>query len=258
MTDLDPAVSVAVRRVAGTPTLLVASDYDGVLAPIVSDPKRAFPLAGAIDALRELATLPRTEVALVSGRALDDLARLSGLGGEVGLVGSHGAEFGSTFAAIGLPPDAAERRDRVAAALRAIADGAEGVLLEEKPASVAVHVRNAPDDVGERVLREVADGPARWDGVSATAGKKVLELVVVETSKGQAIATLIDSTGATAVVFIGDDVTDETAFAALRETDVGIKVGPGETAARYRVPDPEAVVRLLNLLAESRRQSVGT
>ena len=71
----------------------LACDYDGTLAPIVEDPAKAAPLPEAVAAIRALAALPRTTVAVISGRALRDLAALSRLPSEVYLVGSHGSEF---------------------------------------------------------------------------------------------------------------------------------------------------------------------
>jgi trehalose 6-phosphate phosphatase len=244
----------ALGKLVAAETLLVATDYDGVVAPIVSDPSKAFPLSAAIDALQELAALPSTSVALLSGRALKDLAALSGLGGEALLVGTHGVEFDDGFA---IPDQAVELRSRLLAELAPRVAAVPGASLEEKIASVAVHVRNAPQDAGGALLAEVAAGPGSWDGVHSTAGKKVLELAVVETSKGTALDVLRERTGADAVFFAGDDVTDEKAFAVLRSGDVGVKVGPGETLAGYRVDDPEAMVGIFALLAEERRLRVG-
>lgn len=245
----------AIARLSAVGTLLVATDYDGVIAPIVGDPAKAFPLPAGIDALQELATLPRTSVALLSGRALVDLARLSGLGGEALLVGTHGVEFDDGFA---IPAEAAALHERLIAELGPLVEAVPGAALEKKIASVAVHVRNAEAAAGEQLLADVAAGPGSWAGVHPTAGKKVLELAVVETSKGTALDVLRERTGADAVLFSGDDVTDEKAFAVLRPGDVGIKVGPGETAAEYRVDDPEAIVAMFALLAEERRLHVGT
>lgn len=245
----------AVARLSAVDTLLVATDYDGVLAPLVADPAKAYPLPAGVDALQELATLPRTSVALLSGRALVDLARLSGLDGEALMVGTHGVEFDDGFA---IPPEAAELRARLLAELRPLVAALPGASLEEKIASVAVHVRNTDPDAGEQLLATVADGPGSWPGVHSTAGKRVLELAVVETSKGTGLDVLRQRTGADAVLFSGDDLTDEKAFAVLREGDVGVKVGPGDTAAQYRVDDPEQMVALFALLAEERRLHVGT
>ncbi|HEX8346908.1 MAG TPA: trehalose-phosphatase, partial [Actinoplanes sp.] len=85
---VDPELRAAVTRLARVPQLLVACDYDGTLAPLVDDPTRAAPLPEAVAAIRALAALPQTVVAVVSGRALRDLAALSRLPSEVHLVGS--------------------------------------------------------------------------------------------------------------------------------------------------------------------------
>jgi GH15 family glucan-1,4-alpha-glucosidase len=99
----------------------------------------------------------------------------------------------------------------------------------------------------------VLAGPATWHGVQVTEGKEVVELAVVETDKGSAIDQLRHQCGASATLFIGDDVTDEKAFIRLRGTDVGVKVGAGTTAAQFRVADPDQVVLVLAILAEERR-----
>ena len=88
----------AIERLATSPILLVASDYDGTLAPIVNDPKKAFPLREVMVALKSLAAMPHTHVAVISGRALRDLAMLTGSPVSVHLVGSHGSEFEAGFA----------------------------------------------------------------------------------------------------------------------------------------------------------------
>lgn len=73
----------------------------------------------------------------------------------------------------------------------------------------------------------------------------ILELSVATRDKGNAVADLIDESGARSVLFLGDDTTDETVFAMLRPVDIGVKVGPGASAAKYRVKDIEAVAELL-------------
>jgi trehalose 6-phosphate phosphatase len=247
--SLGTDLTAAVDRLAGVDRLLVASDYDGVLAPIVTDPAAARPLPAAVAALVALADLPGTTVAVISGRARRDLATLSGLPPRVALVGSHGGEFDRGF---GTAPQVRDRRDRLAEALRRIAAGRPGVALEVKPASVAVHTRNAERPVAAEVADAVRRGPATWPQVHLITGKEVLELAVLKADKGTAVTALRERAGAGAVLFVGDDVTDEDAFAVLREPDVGVKVGPGPTAARFRVPDPEAVVTLLDLVLRSR------
>jgi trehalose-phosphatase len=250
--SLDPELRSALRDIARTPQLLVASDYDGTLAPIVADPSAARPLTEAIAGVRALALLPNTTVAVVSGRALRDLAALSRLPSEVHLVGSHGSEFDLDFVhAIDEP--ARHRLRAVTDECRALVDGIPGAEIEVKPASVAVHVRRVERSDAGAILDQVLAGPGRWDGIHVTQGKEVVELAVVETDKGGAVDRLRHQTGSTAVLFVGDDVTDEKAFARLRGGDVGVKVGEGVSIAGHRVTDPEQVVLLLAVLAEERR-----
>jgi trehalose-phosphatase len=242
----------ALVQLARTPRLLAACDYDGTLAPIVSDPENARPSSESVGALRSLAGLHETTAAVISGRALRDLAILSRLPGEVHLVGSHGSEFDVGFVHA-LDAEAKALHRRVEQTLEGLISMAEGVSLEVKPASVAVHVRRAAPEVGERVLAEVRSGPAAWDGVQVTEGKAVIELAVVQTDKGHALDVLRHQVGATAAIFIGDDVTDEKAFARLAGPDLGIHVGDGETLAEYRIADTVEVATVLAFLLEERR-----
>jgi trehalose-phosphatase len=250
---LDPELRAAVARVARVPVLLVACDYDGTLAPIVEDPTRATPLPEAVAALRTLASLPQTTVAVISGRALRDLAALSRLPSEVHLVGSHGSEFDVGFVDA-LAPELQQLRTELVETLSALARRRRGVRLEVKPASVAVHTRAADPEVADLVLHAIRTGPATWPGVTMTQGKEVIELSVITTNKGLAVDALRSQLSASAVVFLGDDVTDENAFAQLHGPDLGIKVGGGETQARHRVAGPIDAVRLLGLLLHYRRQ----
>lgn len=243
-TDLVRALDAA----AATSRLLVASDFDGTLAPIVNDPDDARPLPAAAAALTQLAQYPATAVALISGRALSVLRELSGAPATVHLVGSHGAEFDTGFAH---DVDAALLA-RIIAALDAIAEGRPGVTVETKLASAAIHVRNASPADGEAALAEAREVSQEWDA-HATEGKAVLEFAVVSTDKGEAVDILRDQTSATAVVFLGDDVTDEKAFRRMRDGDVGVKVGPGESLAAYRVSSPEEVAEVLAHLRDARR-----
>ncbi|WP_156757490.1 trehalose-phosphatase [Actinokineospora pegani] len=242
----------AIVQLARTPRLLVACDYDGTLAPIVEDPEKARPHTESVGALRSLAGLHETTTAVISGRALRDLATLSRLPSEVHLVGSHGSEFDVGFVHA-LDAGARALHQRVEAELDKLVDGAAGVQLEVKPASIAVHVRRADEATAARVLDLVRSGPCAWDGVEVTEGKAVVELAVVQTDKGHALDVLRHQVGATAAVFVGDDVTDEKAFARLSGPDLGVKVGDGATLAGYRIDDPTSVSTMLAFLLEERR-----
>ncbi len=238
----------ALEAIAQVPVLLVATDYDGTLAAIVDDPSAAVPMRESIVALRALATLGSTHAAVISGRSLSDLAMLSALDGQVMLVGSHGSEFDQNFVR-SLTRQQVELRQQVLDEMHRIAARDRQFRIEPKPASVAFHYRNVAESVANPALQELLAGAATWADVRVKTGKQVLELTVVDTSKGEAIDALRHRVGATAVVYFGDDVTDEDAFVRLHGPDVSVKVGAGETAATYRIRDPTEVARRLARLA---------
>ncbi len=241
-----------IREFARHPTILVACDYDGTLSPIVENPSEAFPERESVVALRGLAELPDTHVAVVSGRSLRDLATLSRLPHEIHLVGSHGSEFDAGFVH-SLTSEQLKARNEITSALRDIAERHPGSTVEQKPASVAFHYRNVDPEGAEVARREVLEGPATLPGVHVKTGKMVTELAVLHTHKGEALEQLRRQVGADAVLFIGDDVTDEDGFDTLRGPDLGVKVGPGSTLAQTQVDNTSDVARLLGLLFEIRR-----
>ena len=185
---LETALESALQELAQVPTLLVALDFDGVLAPIVQDPSASRPLPGSATAVRGLADLPATTVAMLSGRSLHDLRTVSGFDAPVRLVGSHGGEFDD--GALELTDAQRDLKDQLSAAVRQVVDGEPAARLEDKPAAIVVHVRGAEPAVAERVLDAVRAGPAQLPGVESTEGKAVLEMAVVQVSKGSAIDTL--------------------------------------------------------------------
>jgi trehalose-phosphatase len=95
----------------------------------------------------------------------------------------------------------------------------------------------------------------RYPDVHVMPGKNVVELSVLEANKGKAVVTLAQATSSQATLYLGDDVTDERAFAALDPAsgDLTVKVGDGDSAAAHRVPDQRSVVELLELFVDLRR-----
>lgn len=256
----------ALAAAAGADRVVLASDFDGTLAPFVQDAMSARPVPGSIDLLRAGAGCPGVTAALVSGRDVDTLRQLSGISepDEVLLIGSHGAQssdprlaerLAGGMGAGGLDDAARTRLTELEEALQDVADSHPGARIERKPAAVALHTRGLADDVAQPALAQAARLGERV-GVHALAGKSVLELGVVDTSKGIALRALAELTGSDAVVYLGDDVTDEKAFEVLDAADghVTVKVGDGETAAAHRVPDIDAVVEALGHFVDTRRR----
>ena len=239
-----------IRQVARVPNLMVACDYDGTIAPLVDDPSQATPIRDAVAAMRSLAEQANTHVTVVSGRSLRDLALLSRLPEEIRLVGSHGSEFDLGFASQ-LDPTLVERRTRVTEEVRALGEQ-YSALIEEKPTGVTFHLRGMATETKEAARHDLIMGPAGHDWIFTRNGHDIIEFSVIDTNKGTALETIRHQVAASAVVFFGDDVTDEDAFRSLSGPDVGVKVGDGPTLAGFRVPDTDTVARLLALLAEMR------
>jgi trehalose-phosphatase len=231
--------------------LLVATDYDGTLAPLVSDPAAAAAHRESIVALKSLAGMAQTHVAVISGRSLADLAQhLPDLDGAH-LVGSHGSEFEAGFAKP-IPPESAKLLAKLQEQVERIAARSPGTMFEKKPAGVAFHYRNADPQQAANAVDELLAALDGQPGLGVRHGKKVVELTVVQTDKGRALQSLRQRVGATVTMFVGDDVTDEDAFTTLTGPDVGIKVGDGPTAAKYRLHATIDVARLLAGMAEKR------
>lgn len=253
MPSLDNVLGLLVR----TPVLLVAADFDGTLAHIVEDPDAAEPTPRALRALSTLARQPHTHVAVISGRALADLeARMQPVPERALLVGSHGSEFEPEL--VGRLTEAQlAALAAVRSAVDEAAEGLAGVTAEHKDASSALHYRRASrPDAARAVWRLRSGRNGLGDAIHIRRGKMVVELSVLHTHKGQALDRVRRELGATAVLFVGDDRTDEDAFRALRVGDVGVKVGPGQTAAAARLGGPEEVANLLARVAEMRYRAL--
>ncbi|MDP9907302.1 trehalose-phosphatase [Arthrobacter bambusae] len=256
--SLTPELLDAVRRIARTDHLLVAMDFDGTISPIVDHADAARPLQRSATAFAELAKLPRTTTALISGRALASLRAVASPPEATLLIGSHGAEawMGPGSAELQLDDAQRELLAEVREVLAGISQEAPGTVLEDKPAGVVLHTRRADDDVAEDAVaaaRAVLEGRP---GVFLKNGKRVLETSVVHSSKGEAVEFLRRATSATGILFAGDDVTDEDAIARLGAGDVGVKVGLDFTQAEFRVEAPVHVAELLEAVLRERRREV--
>ena len=256
------AVDAALTQLSEVPRLLIASDFDGVIAPIVADRDAVQPDAPALGALRELSELPGVAVALVSGRALADLDSHTRMPSSVVLVGSHGAEVGALppwmqsevldKSALAMSPEKEELLASITTTLRRIARAHPGTEVETKPTAAVLHTRNAKGRGSINATDSALEYAMTLPDVTVTPGKEVIEFAVVPTSKGVAVDTLARASAADAWLYLGDDVTDESVFAQLGESDLGIKVGGGDTAARLRIADTEAVRGVLQRLLELR------
>jgi alpha,alpha-trehalase len=233
-------------------------DYDGTLTPIVARPDLALLSDEMREAVHRLAGA--ATVAVISGRDRADVHRLVGLDGLV-YAGSHGFDIEEPGGLTLKHEEGAAIEATVqqaAAKLRNALASIEGALVEPKRFAIAVHYRQVEDGNVPAVESVVDDLLKRTPSLRKTHGKKVFELrPQLDWDKGKAVLWLLEVLGLNAPdvlpFYLGDDTTDEDAFAALKERGIGIFVGspPDQTAARYRLDGPEEVGRFMQRLAET-------
>jgi len=251
------SLAAKIRRLASAPTLTVATDFDGTLAPIVSRPQDARMLPRARQALEVLTRANGVEVVLLTGRSLAGL-RETGLDVSGWTVsGSHGTEFIGPGGDVGQGPEPlsdaeSERIRALERLLHRVLGDEPGVRFESKPFGIAVHARQVEPEERAEELLEAAVKLAATAGFDHRVGKRVREFAVRDSDKGSALAAIRKRLEPAPVIFLGDDVTDEDVFEMLSPDDVGIKIGDGDTVARDRVGDPAAAAAVLALLAELR------
>ncbi|MGW9168435.1 bifunctional alpha,alpha-trehalose-phosphate synthase (UDP-forming)/trehalose-phosphatase [Agromyces sp. NPDC055658] len=253
-------LEAAVRRVAGAERLLVALDFDGTLAPLVDRPEDARATGRARAAVERLAAADDTRVAIVSGRALESLREVADPPHGALLSGSHGVELQLDGGAVTMELRDGELADleELTRILDEIAAGDAAAWVEWKPAGLALHTRKVPAATASELQRAARERvAAELPDLTMRAGKGVIEFSVRPSDKGEALMRLRQHAGASAVVYVGDDVTDEDAFATLEGDDVGVKVGQGRSLATHRVRSPEDVALLLERLADERDISRG-
>lgn len=247
-----------IRKLLARKNLILLFDYDGTLAPIVAHPSQTRLPAPTRAALTKLASSVRVALGIVSGRELRQLKRLVRLK-HICYVGSHGLEW----ALPGLGPRLriSPRRSRplrqITRELRYALRGLPNLWIERKIASVAVHYRGASFRHARSLRTQIASVARQYAAhFKLLEGKKVFEFLPTgKTNKGTAVQALVARLRAwgrfPVVVYLGDDATDESVFASLRQNDLGIFVGrPGRTRARFYLRSPSQVSKFLNELCK--------
>lgn len=241
----------------GERRLVLFLDYDGTLSQIVDHPEHAVLDDDTRRALERAAG--RYPVYIVSGRDLDDVRRRVAVQG-INYVGSHG--FHMPEAAPGIDPEALDEAvDELGAAASEIEqwlDYIDGVVIERKKYSFALHYRMVDKDDLKQIHAAAADVLERYGSVTSKRGKQVIEFIPdIPWDKGlclQALLARLDGTpggGELFPMYIGDDVTDEDAFRVI-DPDTGMSVvvaeDERESAAEFRLRDVAAVEAFLATL----------
>lgn len=222
---------------------LIALDYDGTLAPIAPRPEQALLPEPTRQLLARVAK--RRPVVVLTGRARNDALRFLRGVPVIEVIGSHGAEMPGSASTRFLGRVEAWRVELLGK-LQPLA----GVHLEDKRYSLAVHYREAADPAAARAAVRAAVHGLR--GARIVTGKKVLNVVPEEApDKGAALLAACDRLGCERAIFVGDDDTDESAFAASTGRIFGIRVGMDpRSAARHYLRAQGEIDALLRLLLE--------
>lgn len=242
---------------AGRPTALFL-DFDGTLTGITGTPQEASMSDAVRDTVAAIASRG-VPVAVVSGRDLDNLQARVGLS-TLYYAGSHGFDIAGPEGLRYEHPEGLAQLPALDAAERFLREqlgDLTGALVERKRFALAAHYRLVAPARVQRVEEAVTAALAMFKGLRASRGKKVIELLpAVEWHKGRAMLWLLERMAPGAwPVYVGDDQTDEDAFALLRDHGTGIAVQehPSPTAARFRLAGPHEVALFLDQLAEKQR-----
>lgn len=223
-------------------------DFDGTLAPLQDDPDTVALPDGGAEVLRALNTAMSGALVLISGRDIRDLSVRTPV--EILRAGGHGLDVclpGEMPSADGESID-----PKLKVSVEDAIAPHPGVRIEDKGPVLAVHYRQNPDAEAD-LLKALQALAADLPDYKAQHGKMVIELKPIRANKGIALASLMQSSpfsGRTAIM-VGDDTTDEDAMRTATDLGgFGIKVGDGETCAKFRLRGPDAVWDWLRRLVD--------
>ncbi len=237
---------------------LLLLDYDGTLVDIKPRPQDAAPSPRLVSLLREVAALPATTTAIVSGRSLADIERWFGDIPDLGLAVEHGAlmrEPGADGWSMLRGSMDLSWKEHVAPVLEQFAASAPGSLVEHKDYALAWHYRLVDAEFGAWLANELVttlENLLAGTELAVIHGNKVVEVRYAWANKGEVAAHLAARFRRKSFVLaIGDDRTDEDLFGSLPRSAWTIRVGTGSTTARFRLSGPQEVRALLRTLTEA-------
>ena len=248
-------------RLQEAPRRVLMLDYDGTLAPFRVRPEQATPYPGVSEMLVTLAMQEDTRVVVVTGRRAQDVAELLELSGLIEIWGVHGWERLLPGKELNSQEPTAEIRLALAEA-HTLADGLRrsGARIERKPASIAFHWRGLPDSAVERLREQLQSA---WRPFAESAMLEWLpfdggvELRAPGANKRFAVSAVLSETSADSVAaYLGDDLTDEDAFRAMKGRGLSVLVRPErrETEADVWIRPPD---ELLEFIGRWRRKETG-
>jgi trehalose 6-phosphate synthase/phosphatase len=235
---------------------LLVLDYDGTLVPFAKRPQQAVPPQALLDLLTALASDPKNRVAVISGRAAENLDRWFGEIPPLCLVAEHGAGLkrpsSSTWESL-RPQAPTGWKPTVMPILEHFVDRTPGSFVEEKKYALVWHYRMAEPEFGEWLANELVsmlEAMLAETELRAFRGEKIVEVKPVWANKGEAIERLLrDFPDPDFILAAGDDRTDEDLFARAPGNAWTVHIGPGPTRASFVVTDLRVLRGILESLA---------
>lgn len=249
-------------RIRQAENLFLFLDYDGTLTPIVSRPGLAFCPAEVKRHLQRLRDLPRTYLAIISGRSLEDVREKVGVSG-ITYVGNHGLEIENPIGMHKKVPSPARKKELkiITRDLKNSLKEIPGILFEEKGPILSVHYRSVRQKFLAQVRLVIEEKLQQWsDHWKMTPGKMVFEIrPKVDFNKGEAVKEILKALPPLKLlsIYLGDDQTDEDAFRSLKGRGISIFIGPGNfpSEAEFFLQNPDEVQEFLSRCQKVRSQS---
>ena len=223
-------------------------DIDGTLVELVANHRDVKFSTALIDILIEVREASNGALALISGRSLKDIDRISGVV-RFPAAGQHGLERRDIGGCVSIQKTSYRTLQKAREILRNLVEQYPQLSLEDKGMSLALHFRQARELEGW--LNNEFANIAITEDLRLQKGHCVLELISFGVDKGKAIELFMAQSPfeGRRPVFLGDDLTDEAGFSFVnRLQGLTIKVGTGETCAAYRLSSPNAVRDWLSLV----------
>lgn len=249
-----------IKELLNNKFILLLLDYDGTLTPIVATPSKAIIHKDTKELLKKLSRSSYCKTGIISGRKLEDIKNIVGLDGII-YAGNHGLEIEGPKIKFEsqISPRLKSIICNIAINMRKRLSGIKGALIEDKGLTLSIHYRLVgKKDVPafEKIIFEVINPYIARDKIKVNSGKKVYEIKPpVKWDKGKAALRFLSRqqfiSGVKNVlpIYIGDDVTDEDVFKALKRKGLTVFVGkPGNSKADYYLKNTEEVTKFLRLI----------
>ena len=256
--DADDAAAKLAETIRVGKRVAMFLDYDGTLREFERHPDAARPTAEVRALFDALVAAPNVEVTIISGRKAEDLEAFVD-NGRFGLIAEHGASLRPPGAKDWETQDAQVDytwKDEVRPVLRLYEVAMPGSHIEEKRTSLVWHYRQADPEFGAWKANQLAEELGAMTAntpVQVRHGRKIVEIVSAQVSKGTAVARCLKKASYDLVLCAGDDATDESMFALDADNMLTVKIGEGNTAAKYRVPNPAAFRQFLGRALEPQK-----